>query len=88
MRSPEFNRLPTSDFHGIPSFVEDESYVSAFGLQWLMHAKTQLDSHTGLTITRDRLSRMFGELYSQLDSKVVLEAGCGAGRFTEILLEP
>lgn len=87
MEHPKFNRLPTSDFHGIPSFVEDESYVSAFGLQWLKHAKTQLDSHTGLTITRDRLSRMFGPLYSQLDSKIVLEAGCGAGRFTEILLE-
>jgi 2-polyprenyl-3-methyl-5-hydroxy-6-metoxy-1,4-benzoquinol methylase len=87
MQLPEFNRLPTSDFHGIPSFVEDESYVSAFGLQWLKHAKTQLDSHTGLTITRDRLSRMFGPLYSQLEGKVVLEAGCGAGRFTEILLE-
>ena len=87
MQLPEFSRLPTSDFHGIPSFAEDESYVSAFGLQWLKHAKTQLDSHTGLTITRDRLSRMFGPLYSQLNGKVVLEAGCGAGRFTEILLD-
>jgi 2-polyprenyl-3-methyl-5-hydroxy-6-metoxy-1,4-benzoquinol methylase len=87
MQSPEFNRLPTSDFHGMPSFVEDESYVSAFGLQWLNHSKTQLDSHTGLTITRDRLLRMFGPLYSELEGKVVLEAGCGAGRFTEILLE-
>lgn len=87
MEYPKFNREPTSDFHGIPSFVEDEAYVSAFGLQWLMHAKTQLDSHTGLSITRGRLLRMFGPLYSKLDSKVILEAGCGAGRFTEILLE-
>lgn len=87
MEFPKFNRAPTSDFQGIPSFVEDEPYVSAFGLQWLQHAKTQLDSHTGLNITRDRLSRMFGPLYSNLDGKVILEAGCGAGRFTEILLE-
>ena len=87
MQHPEFNRFPTSDYHGIPSFVEDEPYVSAFGLQWLKHAKTQLDSHTGLTITRDRISRMFGPLFSNLDDKVILEAGCGAGRFTEILLE-
>ena len=87
MQIPEFSKLPTSDFYGIPSFVEDEPYVSAFGLQWLKHAKTQLDSHTGMTITRDRMSRMFGPLYSKLDGKVVLEAGCGAGRFTEILLE-
>ena len=87
MEFPKFNRVPTSDFQGIASFVEDEPYVSAFGLQWLKHAKTQLDSHTGLNITRDRLLRMFGPLYSNLDGKVILEAGCGAGRFTEILLE-
>jgi 2-polyprenyl-3-methyl-5-hydroxy-6-metoxy-1,4-benzoquinol methylase len=87
MEHPQFNRIPTSYFKGIPSFVEDESYVSAFGLQWIKHAKTQLDSHTRLSITRDRLLRMFGPLYSSLDMKVVLEAGCGAGRFTEILVE-
>ena len=87
MEYPKFNRVPTSDFHGIPSFVEDEPYVSAFGLQWLKHAKTQLDSHTGLNITKDRLLRMFGPLCFDLDRKVILEAGCGAGRFTEILLE-
>jgi 2-polyprenyl-3-methyl-5-hydroxy-6-metoxy-1,4-benzoquinol methylase len=67
--------------------VDEEPYVQAFGLQWLRHAKTQLDSYTGLTITKDRMSRMFGSLFAILDGKVVLEAGCGAGRFTEILLE-
>jgi len=87
METPSFNRLPTSEFSGIPSFVEDEPYVSAFGIQWMKHAKTQLDSHTGLSITRDRLLRMFGPLYSDLNQKVILEAGCGAGRFTEILVE-
>jgi len=87
MKHPEFNRPASSDFQGIPQFVKDESYVSAFGIQWLKHAKTQLDSHTGLTITRDRLIRMFGPLYNELNQKTILEAGCGAGRFTEILLE-
>ena len=87
MEYPKFNRVPTSDFHGIPSFVEDEPYVSAFGLQWLKHAKTQLDSHTGLDITRDRLLRMFGPLHQELNKKVILEVGCGAGRFTEVLVE-
>ena len=87
MKHPEYNRSKSSDFQGIPQFVMDESYVSAFGIQWLKHAETQLDSHTGLTITRDRLKRMFGPLYYQLDQKTILEAGCGAGRFSEILLE-
>ena len=87
MKHPRFSRAPISNFHGIPSFVDEEPYVQAFGLQWLRHAKTQLDSYTGLTITKDRMSRMFGSLFAILDGKVVLEAGCGAGRFTEILLE-
>ena len=87
MEFPKFNRTPTSYFEGIPSFVKDEQYVSAFGIQWLKHSTTQLDSHTGLTITKDRLQRMFGPLYKRLENSNVLEAGCGAGRFTEILVE-
>jgi 2-polyprenyl-3-methyl-5-hydroxy-6-metoxy-1,4-benzoquinol methylase len=87
MEFPKFNRLPASFYKEIPSFVNDEQYVSAFGIQWLNHATTQLDSHTGLPITRDRLMRMFGPLYAKLENSNVLEAGCGAGRFTEILLE-
>jgi 2-polyprenyl-3-methyl-5-hydroxy-6-metoxy-1,4-benzoquinol methylase len=86
MELPKFQRDPTSYFQGIPSFVQDEPYVSAFGIQWVSHAKTQLDSHTGLNITRDRLIRMFGPLYPINEKKNILEAGCGAGRFTEILV--
>ncbi|CAB4833336.1 unannotated protein [freshwater metagenome] len=74
--------------NGIPSFVEEDAeYVSAFGLQWITYSKTQLDSFTGLSITRDRIRRMLGPLYDLLNDKIILEAGCGAGRFTEILLE-
>lgn len=87
MEFPKFNRTPTSNFGGVQSFVEDEQYVSAFGIQWLEHSITQLDSHTGLTITKDRLLRMFGPLYKKLENSNILEAGCGAGRFTEILIK-
>ena len=86
MNFPEFKKKATSEFSGIPSFVDDEPYVSAFGIQWMNHSKTQLDTHTGLDITRDRLIRMFGPLYPIREKKNVLEAGCGAGRFTEILV--
>ena len=38
-------------------------------------------------MTRDRARRCIGErLWAELDGKQVLECGCGAGRFTEILL--
>ncbi len=71
---------------GIPRFVPSDCYASSFGLQWNTFRKTQLDSYTGTSISRDRLTRMLGGDLSILQGKTVLEAGCGAGRFTEILL--
>jgi SAM-dependent methyltransferase len=61
-------------------------YTSAFGLQWKAFQKTQLDSYTGITISRDRLTRCLGGTLEIVRGKSVLEAGCGAGRFTEVLL--
>ena len=84
---PNFNSEPLKFFHGIPSFVSDSDYTEGFGLQWITHSKTQLDSKTGLPITKERMERMLGSQLSFLRGKVVLEAGCGAGRFTEILLQ-
>ena len=73
---------------GIPRFVTSEKYVEHFGLQWRSYAKTQLDSYTGTHITRDRLRRCIGsELWERLSGLSVLECGCGAGRFTEVLLD-
>ena len=70
---------------GLPRFVESADYAASFGFQWQAHARDQLDSATGTTISRTRLfkgtqwpERMPGEL--------ILEAGCGSGRFTEVLL--
>jgi SAM-dependent methyltransferase len=70
----------------IPRFVSSESYASAFGRQWKMFAGTQLDSHTGLTISRDRLAGALGGSLEVLRGSNVLEVGCGAGRFTEVML--
>ena len=71
---------------GIPRFVGTENYATAFGLQWNAFRKTQLDSYTGTTISRDRLTRCLGGSLDIVRGKSVLEAGCGAGRFTEVLL--
>ena len=78
---------------GIPRILKDfNNYSSAFGEQWTKWRKTQLDTYTNTTITRDRLFRCLGKniIYQLKNSKDiihVLEVGCGAGRFTEILLE-
>ncbi len=78
---------------GIPRLLPTGgNYADAFGEQWLRWRTTQLDSHSGTTITKDRLLRCLGqrgiELLSRTDKPTqVLEVGCGAGRFTEILLQ-
>lgn len=73
--------------NGIPRFVTKDNYAAAFGLQWLEFAKTQLDSYIGLPISEARLERCLGEPLPNLKGKNVLEAGSGAGRFTEVLLK-
>jgi SAM-dependent methyltransferase len=73
---------------GILRFVPSSNYSEAFGIQWKRYRKTQLDSYTGLPLSENRLRRCLGEeLWETLEGKQVLELGCGAGRFTEILLK-
>ena len=73
--------------NNIPRFVSSENYANAFGRQWNKFRKTQLDSHTGTTISRDRLQRCLGGSLDVIKGKSVLEVGCGAGRFTEVMLK-
>lgn len=73
--------------NGIPRFVPAENYASDFGRQWLMFPSTQLDSHSGYPISEERLARCLRGDLPQLEGRRVLEAGSGAGRFTEVLLK-
>jgi len=73
--------------NNIPRFVPKENYASAFGLQWNTYRTTQLDSFTGIPISKERLNRIAGGSLDIFQGKTTLEAGCGAGRFTEILLQ-
>ena len=78
---------------GIPRLLAPErNYAEAFGAQWHHYRITQLDSYTKTNLSRDRLRRCVGEeSWRALENPdrrfEVLEAGCGAGRFTEILLQ-
>lgn len=69
----------------LPRFVEDEGYSGSFGFQWKLHDKDQVDSASGSRITRDRFFKGTG-WPERLDGDTILEAGCGSGRFTEVLL--
>lgn len=70
----------------IPRFVGANNYAAAFGLQWNKFKKAQLDSYNGTTIFRERLTRCLGGSLEVVRGRSVLEAGCGAGPFTEVLL--
>lgn len=70
---------------GIPRFVLDDQYAKSFGFQWNRFRRTQLDSHTGLPLSANRLFRVTG-WPRDMRGQLVLEAGSGAGRFTEVLI--
>ena len=80
-------REPLAIVKGIPRHVTADNYANDFGQQWNLFPKTQLDSHSGLSITEERLARCFRGELGGIKGKLVLEAGSGAGRFTEILLK-
>ena len=71
---------------GIPRFVNTDNYAAAFGLQWKTFATTQLDSRNGTHVSRERMERCLGMTLDKLAGLNVLEVGCGAGRFTELLI--
>lgn len=72
---------------GIPRFVGQGNYAENFGVQWNLYRKVQLDSHTGVPISRNRFVRYTGWSEAELNGALVLDAGCGAGRFAEVALD-
>lgn len=78
--------LPRDGCRQHPSFCRFIRVRQRFGLQWKHFRQTQLDSYTGTTISKDRLTRCVGGSLETLKDKSVLEVGCGAGRFTEVML--
>jgi 2-polyprenyl-3-methyl-5-hydroxy-6-metoxy-1,4-benzoquinol methylase len=71
---------------GIPRFVTERNYAENFGLQWNRFSRTQLDSHSGQPISRDRFWKTTGWRPEEMKGKWVLDIGCGSGRFAEIAL--
>ena len=68
---------------GVARFVDEQHYAGSFGFQWQIHARTQLD-----TAESNRSERAFirrtGFRPEDLAGKLVLDVGCGMGRFADV----
>ncbi len=78
----------------IPRFVENDNYNDRFGFQWKKWSHIHLDSYTKIPKSENELKMLLGKSKNEqlknleiLNDKYILEAGSGAGRFTEILLK-
>jgi SAM-dependent methyltransferase len=70
---------------GIPRFVPKDNYAASFGYQWNMFKVEQLDSANGTRLSATRFYTETGWTNEELKGKWVLDAGCGAGRFLDVV---
>ena len=68
---------------GVFRFVDAEQYAGSFGFQWHLHARTQLDTAESSRSDQDFRERT-GFTPEDLAGKLVLDVGCGMGRFADI----
>ncbi len=70
--------------NSIPRFVESEAYAESFGFEWNKHKHTQLD--TGQSKESEMtFAQKTGLTAGQIKGKSVLDAGCGMGRFADVV---
>lgn len=68
---------------GVVRFVDAEKYAGSFGFQWHRHAQTQLDGPHHTESEFDFRQRT-GFTPDELRGKLILDVGCGMGRFAEV----
>jgi ubiquinone/menaquinone biosynthesis C-methylase UbiE len=82
------NRYPI--IGGVPRFVQSENYTSSFGYQWNKWSKVQFDSENVNGPMSGYTTKMWetimGDLAHLGPNSLVLDIGCGPGRFIEVAL--
>ena len=69
--------------NGIARFVDAQHYAASFGFQWHRYHKTQLD-HDQVCESERHFRMKTGLRPEELSGKLVLDVGCGMGRFAEV----
>jgi ubiquinone/menaquinone biosynthesis C-methylase UbiE/uncharacterized protein YbaR (Trm112 family) len=76
--------------NGVPRFVQSENYTSSFGYQWNKWSKVQFDSENINGPMAGYTTKMWEEIMNDLKelgpNSLVLDIGCGPGRFIEVAL--
>lgn len=70
----------------IPRFVPSDLYTRSFSFEWNVHKKTQLDSFRNDRSSEDIFRQKTGLTPDDVRGKLVLDAGVGAGRFSDVLV--
>lgn len=69
--------------NGIARFVDAQHYAASFGFQWHRYQKTQLD-HDEVRESEQNFLMKTALRPEELKGKLVLDVGCGMGRFAEV----
>ncbi len=72
---------------GAYRFVPESNYTDNFGFQWNKFGDLQVDRLSGNDLTTERFFKATQWNPEDLKGKNVLEAGCGAGRFTSVVMK-
>ena len=75
--------------NGIPRFVKDEGYSDNFGWQWNKWARVQFEDENIGRPMEGYSKNMFSTITEfnkrEIQNKLVLDIGCGSGRFADIV---
>ena len=71
--------------NSIPRFVPADNYAASFGYQWNRFKLEQIDSVNGTKLSAQRFYSETAWTPSWIKGKWILDAGCGAGRFVDVV---
>ena len=69
--------------NGVIRFVDAQQYTGSFGFQWHVHSRTQLDTKESNRSER-AFRRRTGFRPEDFAGKLLLDVGCGMGRFADV----